>query len=213
MGQQRFELRSSGDASWTYRLSHRMSSWGWIRQLWLRICCCHKRLSIAVWSMTLLRTNADYILCFLAAASLPKGVPLMHTQRESSLRHRGGTRGQPARLPDSIHQGRQSDALCSKGPCSCCGHRPRQKRQHSNVAHEWIIPLGFHSTRWPSPRTRCFSSLVDAEQAAPRGQGAFTQTLQAMASDHSCRRTDEAVQTPTSTTLRQQLLWSSPSYT
>ena len=75
-----------------------------MRQQWLKICCCHGRLFIVAWGMTLLWTNVDYILCFLAAASLPKGVPLMHTQRDSILRQRGGTRGQPARLPDSLHR-------------------------------------------------------------------------------------------------------------
>ena len=104
MGQQRFELLSSGNAIMDLQII------SWDEQLWLDGAAVVEDLLLS-WAPLHSGLghdapvdNVDYILCFLAAASLPKGVPLMHKQKDSTLRQRGGTRGQPARLPDSLHR-------------------------------------------------------------------------------------------------------------
>ena len=162
-------------------------------------------------------TNADHILCLLAAASLPKGVPLMHTQEKQAFVIEVAPEGSLQGFQIPYIEGRQPGALHSKRAMQPLLATGLGKRQHSNVAHEWIIlavPLrrgGLHRKHVVPAAWSTQNNIW--EEPNPENRRAFTQILQGMTSDHSCRRTDEAVQFPTSTTLETSVLWSSPSCT
>ena len=178
--------------SWTYRLSRRMSSCGWMEQQWLKIGCCHGRLLIVAWGMTLLWTMLTTYCAFWQPPACRKECHSCTRRKTQLFVSEVAPEGSLQGFQIPYIEGRQPGALNSKGHAAAVGNRPRQKRQYSSVAHEWIIPRGSPSTRWPSPKTRCFSSLVDAEQSLTQRTkaGFFTQILQGMTSDHSCRRTD-----------------------
>ena len=89
--------------SWTYRLSRRMSSCGWMEQQWLKIGCCHGRLFIVAWGMTLLWTMLTTYCAFGSRQLAERSATHAHAERlnPSSARWHQRAACKASRFPTS----------------------------------------------------------------------------------------------------------------
>ena len=100
--------------SWTYRLSRRMSSCGWMEQQWLKIGCCHGRLFIVAWGMTLRWTMLTTYCAFWQPPACRKECHSCTRRKTQPLVSEVAPEGSLQGFQIPYIEGRQPGALNSK---------------------------------------------------------------------------------------------------